>query len=115
MKFKEILIEGYSQEIESDLQDLLAASKSRGLTDVPTDVLVSQLVAMGHNVNNNSIMMLLNGNPFVQTATPDQVNLKPDDGAGVTGDAEAEQDSEERVSQMAQQTADSDIKQDDIA
>jgi len=115
MKFKEILIEGYSQEIESDLQDLLAASKSRGMQNIPTALLVDQLVSMGHNVNNNSIMVLLGGNPFVQTASPEQVNLKPDDGAGVSGDAEAEQDSEERVSQMAQQTADSSIQQDDIA
>lgn len=114
MKLVEILIEGYSQQIESDLQDLLAAAKSRGMDNVPTELLVGQLVSMGHNVNNNSIMTMLNGNPFVQSASPDAVNLKPDDGAGVSGDAEAEQDNEERVSQMAQQAADSSIKQDDI-
>ena len=114
MKFAEILIEGYGQRIESDLKDLLAAAKSRGLDSVPTELLVSQLASMGHNINSNSIMTMLNGNPFIQSASPESINLKLADGAGVSGDATAKQDNQEKVSQMAQQTADSSIKQDGI-
>jgi hypothetical protein len=105
MRFVEILIEGYSDKLESDLQDLLAAAKARGVSEVSTTMLVSQLVDLGHNVNNVSIMSALNGNPFVQTASPEQVNLKPSDRGAVSGDAEARQDNEERVSQMAQNAA----------
>jgi hypothetical protein len=106
MRAIEILVEGYGEQLEVDLQDLLAAAKGRGMSDVPTELLVTQLQAMGHNVNNNSIMSILNGNPFVQTASPEQVNLKPDDVAAQSGDREAEEDNKERVSQMAQNAVD---------
>ena len=112
MKFAELIVEGYGEQLEIDLQDLLAAAKGRGVSEVPTEQLVLQLQGMGHNVNINSIMTILNGNPFVQTATPVQVNLTRDDEAGVPGDADAEAQNKERVSQLAQKTADSAIGQD---
>jgi hypothetical protein len=106
MKAIEILVEGYSEQLEVDLQDLLAAAKGRGLSSVPTNMLVQQLQSMGHNINNSSIMSVLNGNPFVQTATPEQVNLTPDDEAAQSGTPASEEDNQARVSQMAQNAVD---------
>jgi hypothetical protein len=106
MKIVELLVEGYSEQLEVDLNDLLAAAKGRDAEFVSTDQLVSSLVSMGHNVNSNSIMTVLKGNSFVQSATPDQVQLKRDDEAGVSGDEDSREDNEMRVSQMAQQAVD---------
>lgn len=103
------LLEGYYEQLNSDLTDLLAAAKSRNIDEVPIDQLVSQLLQMGHNVNNHSIMTILNGNPYVQTATPDAVQLKSEDTAAVSGDADAEEDNEDKVSQMALDTANKDL------
>lgn len=103
------LLEGYYEELNNDLTDLLAVAKSRGMEDIPLDQLVGQLLQMGHNINQHSIMAILNGNPYVQTATPDAVQLKPEDMAAVSGDAEAEEDNEEKISQMAHDTAKKDL------
>lgn len=109
MRIIELLVEGYSDQLVSDLTDLLATAKGKGLRTLNTPELVSQLKSLGHNVNINSIMTILSGNPFIQTATPTQLVLKTDDGAGVSGDADAASANKERVSQLAQQTAKSDI------
>ena len=106
MRIHELLIEGYSEQIMADLQTLLAAAKGNGVTEVSTKQIVQQLIGMGHNVNQNSIMTILTGNPFVQSATPEQIQLKVDDEAGVSGDADAAEDNEARVAQMADQGQD---------
>lgn len=103
------LLEGYSEDLVNDLTDLLAVAKSRNMDEVPVQDLVDRLLAMGHNVNRQSIMTILNGNPYVQTATPQAVQLTPDDGAAVSGDAESAENNQEKVSQMAADQADSDL------
>lgn len=103
------LLEGYSEDLVNDLTDLLAVAKSRNMDEVPVQDLVDRLLAMGHNVNQQSIMTILNGNPYVQTATPQAVQLTPDDGAAVSGDAESAENNQEKVSQMAADQADSDL------
>ena len=103
------LLESYSEDLNNDLTDLLAVAKSRNLDEVPVQDIVDRLLAMGHNVNSQSIMTLLNGNPFVQTATPLAIQLKPEDGAAVSGDEEAAENNAEKVSQMAANQAHSDL------
>lgn len=107
MRFVELL-EGYYESLDRDLTDLLAAARARGLETVPIEQVVGQLAAMGHSVDSQSIMGLLNGNPFVQTATPDAIQLKASDEAAVSGDADAEEANADRVSQMAQDAAGTD-------
>lgn len=103
MKIKELLIENYTAELETTLNDILAAAKGQGLDNISTDVLVQQMQSMGYEVSVNSIMALLQDNPFVVSATPDSVDLEPVDGAGVMGDEDTSANSEDRVDQMAQQ------------
>jgi len=112
MKFVELIVEGYGEQLEIDLQDLLAAAKGRNISEIPTGQLVMQLQGMGHNVNGNSIMTILNGNPYVQTATPELVNLTSDDEAAISGAPDAAEQNRERVAQLAQNTADSSIGND---
>lgn len=96
-------MENYTQELEMCLNDLLASAKGRGLDQISTDFLVKQMSDMGYEVNQNSILTLLQNNPFVVSATPDIVDLEQQDAAGVMGDEGTEVDSEDKVDQMAQQ------------
>ena len=103
MRAYEILCEdNYVDEIDSALTDLLSSAKAQGVDKISTLKLVQALADMGYNVNIDSIMDVLSGNPFVQSATKDVVDLKGQDDAGVSGDQAAADQNKEAVSQMAQ-------------
>lgn len=109
MKIVELLVEGYGEQLVSDLTDYLTVVKSRGMDKIETDVLVKALNKAGHNVNGNSIMTVLKDNPMVQTATPAEVHIAPDEdevGGAISGGDDAEDENQERVTQMAQQAVD---------
>ena len=112
MRAFEILREGndYVGEIETALTDLLASVKANGITEIPTEKLVYELNNMGYNVDIDSIMEIVGGNPFVQVASKDAVTLKGADDAAVSGDAAAEQSNKDKVKSLAQKAVAKDMK-----
>lgn len=100
----------YVNEIQTALTDLLAASKANDMAEISTELIVQQLNNMGYNVDINSIMDIVGGNPFVQVATKDAITLKGTDDAGVSGDATAAATNQEKVKDMAQKAAAKDMK-----
>ena len=71
------LLESENSDFESDLNDLLIASKANGLTDVNVDDIVDQLSAMGHSVTADSLVNSLESqeNDFVKTVTLNTITL----------------------------------------
>lgn len=102
MRARELLQEDYSQSLQSDLDNILAAAAGSGATQVDTNQLVSQLYSMGYAVDSNNIMGLLNNSPMVSNATPQAIMLKGQEGAN----GQDEVDSAEKVSDMAQNATD---------
>jgi hypothetical protein len=99
MRAREILQEDYNQNLESDLNNLLVASKGNGAQQVQTRDIVDQLYSMGYAVDVNSIMTLLANNPAVMNATPEMITMTSPEGVGSQGSAD--QDSASKVSDMA--------------
>jgi len=56
MRAWELLLESEEDKFDSDLNDLIVASKANGLTEIDVDNLVDQLVAMGHSVTPDSLV-----------------------------------------------------------
>lgn len=92
------LFEDYSQNLETDLTNILVGTKGAGSYEINTQDVVDQLYSMGYSVNVNSIISLLSNNPVVLNATPEIINLTKPDGIS----ADDEQDTAEYVSNMAQ-------------
>ena len=99
MRARELLCEDYTQQLASDLNNLLIGAKGSGATEVRTDQLAAELQNMGYSVNVNSLMSLLQNNPIVTNATPEGITLSGPENA--TGDGQA-QDNADRVGDMAQ-------------
>lgn len=109
MKIKEIVTEGYVDQLHSDLNNILVAARARGITEIPTDDLVLQLTRLGYAVDAASLPSALEDNPMVQSVTPTDVQLKQPDAGNVSLDADAEAQNAETVRQMASDTAEHDI------
>lgn len=98
MRAKEFLYEDYTQQLDSELNNLLIGAKGNGATSVATQDLADQLQNMGYSVDVNSLMSLLQNNPVVTNATPEAITLTSDENSANAGQT---QDSASRVSDMA--------------
>lgn len=99
MRAKELLSENYQHNLEMDLSNLLASAKALGLTSIKTKSLIDELSQMGYSVTPNNIVVLTSSNPYVVSATPDEIGLtagEMDDGQGVDA-----QDNEAKVADLA--------------
>ena len=101
MRLKEFLLEDYAGNLNSDLNNLLVASKGTGTTEIRTSLLVNQLQQMGYSVNKNSILSALNDNPMIASATTDVIKLVEPE-VSAYGD---EDDAALRVKDMAQRAS----------
>lgn len=85
MRLYELLLEGYNEEMKSDIMsDLLSIKASKGTT-VPTALLVRTLNAKGYSCTVDSIASLLSDLPIVKSVDSQQITLGdenelPDDG-----------------------------------
>ena len=104
-------MEGYVDQLNVDLENLLAAAKGKQMQHFPTQHLVDTLAGMGHNVNVHSIMTVLSGSPFVKSVTPEMVELSNDEVNGDEGGSGSQVDTKDQVEKMAQDNA-GDIGQD---
>lgn len=98
MRAKEFLYEDYNQRLQSDLTNLLIGAKGNGASNVDTEALANELQNMGYSVDANSIMQLLQNNPAVMNATPNDVTLTGGEGS----DGGNTQDNAAKVGDMAQ-------------
>lgn len=98
MRAKEFLYEDYNQQLQSDLNNLLVGAKGNGAPTIDTSDLVQQLQRMGYSVDTNNLMPLLQNNPAVANATPENITLASPEGESA-GQA---QDSAAKVGDMAQ-------------
>jgi len=71
------LFENENTDFESDLNDLLIASKANGLTDIEVDDIVDQLAAMGHSVTADSLVSSIESqeNEIVKNVTLNKITL----------------------------------------
>ena len=102
MRAKEFLFEDYNQRLDSDLTNLLVSAKGNGATNIATDALANELQNMGYSVDTNSIIGLLQNNPNVSNATPEEITLTGGENAG----DQNQEDSAQHVSDMAQDAVD---------
>ena len=109
MRIVELLVENYTQDMESDLDNLIVAAKARGINQLKTSELVTQMVQLGYDINPNSLMTIISNNPAIQTATPMDIQLVPPDDAGVSGADDAEQ-TQDKVAQMARKEAERSLR-----
>jgi hypothetical protein len=78
MRAWELLTEGEQPTVESDLEDLLIASKANDLEDVDVEDLVNQLNDMGHSVTQDSLVDMMNNLEldFVDNVTLNTITIK---------------------------------------
>lgn len=106
MRLKELLHEDYNQQLSSDLNNILVGAKAAGLEDVNTGAVVRNLQRMGYSVDIDSLVVLLQDNPIVQSVSPTGIRLT----AGETSSIDDVEDSAEQVDQMAQKAAQKGLK-----
>lgn len=100
MRARELLDEDYSQNLESDLSNILVGAKGSGATELQTRDIIAQLQGMGYSVSGGSILNLLSRDPMVLNATPTVVRLA--DPTGEQTGTDPSQDTAAQVSDMAQ-------------
>lgn len=80
MRGWELLKESDKDDFDSDLEDLLIASKANGITEVSVDDLVDQLNGMGHSVTADSLIASLDEHEheheYIKTVTLNSIILK---------------------------------------
>lgn len=97
MRASEFLFEDYTQNLDTEINNLLIGAKGNGAADINTQDLVTQLQRMGYSIDINSLMPMLQNNPVVMNATPESITLTSPEGGG----GNATQDSAAKVSDMA--------------
>jgi len=98
MRAKEFLSEDYNNDLEADLNNLLVGAKGSGAQKIGTAQLVSQLQAMGYSVDEVSLTNLLQQNPIVASANPQEIAFsQPQMTAGA-----GSQDNASKVNTLAQ-------------
>ena len=104
MRAREILDEDYSQNLQSDINNLLIAAKGFKAQNIPTQQLVDILASSGYSVTADSVLGLLQNNPIISSATSDEITLAQSD--AMPGDNQGEEpvDSAAKVKDMARQT-----------
>lgn len=72
------LVENEQHDVESDLNDLIVASKANGITELDVAELADQLNNMGHSVTDDSIVNLLDRSELeiLDNVTLDTITLK---------------------------------------
>ena len=99
MRLHEILKEDYNEQLAADLNNLLVGAKAAGISDIKPDAIVRQMQQMGYSIDVGSLMTLLQDNPMVQGASPENIHIEGEDQAGVGGSVE---DTHSRVNGLAQ-------------
>ena len=99
MRAREILDEDYNQSLASDLNNILIGAKASGIVDIKPDVIVRQMQKMGYSIDTGSLMTLLQDNPTVLNASPENIHMAGPDEAGVGGSVA---DTQSTVSSLAQ-------------
>jgi hypothetical protein len=100
MRARELLEENYSENLNTDLNNILVGAKGAGAKEISTDDVVTQLYNMGYSVDANSLLPLLMQNPIIMNATPEMISFAaPESVSTGTGNVA---DSAARVGDMAQ-------------
>ena len=105
MRAKEIILEDYTQQLESDVMNLIVGEKAAGITHIDTNKLVNRLQGMGYSVTANSLVSLLQNNPAVLNSSPTVIRLDTSE-SNNDADNSTPQDSAASVSDMAQKATD---------
>src|SRR5215471_20739785 len=98
MRLREILVEDYNSQLQSDLDNLLVGAKASGVDNINPEVVVRQMQKMGYSIDVDSLLTLLQDNPAIENASPESIHLTQDE-AGVSGSAE---ETHSKVNTMAQ-------------
>ena len=108
MRFRELIVEDYTDALRSEIINLLAAVSAEGVTEVNTENLLADLQAQGYSVDAPTLLQLMDQIEIVQTANADTINIATSDADKmVGGDADAvEQD---RVDSLAKKKSSDDI------
>lgn len=105
MKIKEIIVEEYVDDLESDVESLLVAARASGINSFPTDKLYKEIKSMGYSVTPNALIDYLSELDMVQSADASVVKLNTDFGfKNADGDVSSDEEQEsEKVASLAQQ------------
>lgn len=97
MRLRDILNEDYSENLDSDLTNLLLNAKSMGHDELKTSDLVRQLRSMGYSsVDMNSIQSLLQNSPAVMSSNDGSISLNAQ-----SPETDSGEDSAAKVKQLA--------------
>lgn len=104
MRIFELFEEGPIDDLLADLSVLLISVKSKGLTNIRTDAVVDALNRQGYSTTPEDIIGVLKNNPLVKEANEETITLH--DG---NEDSNDEEESEDHVSDLAQQAVDKEM------
>jgi hypothetical protein len=109
MRFREIVSEGYSDEIQDVIQDILVTLMTKDLDKIDTTKLLHMIAQEGYVISSDELVSIL-GEPamqgFVATAGKDEITFNPVSAIDTSPEATVDVDS------MAQNQAMDDIKAD---
>ena len=111
MRFRELIVEDYTDALRSEIINLLAAVSAEGVTEVDTDNLLADLQAQGYSVDVSNLMQLMDQLPIVQTASADTIQIATGESDAMVG-AEADAVEQDRVDALATKKSTDDIGDD---
>lgn len=79
MRLYEILSESVKNKMEADVKGLLLSLKASHGDQIPTNVLIKQMNALGYSMTKDSVVPFLTQLPMVQSADTSVVNIGNED------------------------------------
>lgn len=101
MRFREILNESNSEEIQNSIMDILVTIIASGVDEVETESLIDMLQGMGINISSEALKGELETIPMVYSVSDDIIRLGEQDPKTSIGNDSDVDFSKEKVSSMA--------------
>jgi riboflavin synthase alpha subunit len=108
MRFRDLIVEDYADDLQSEIINLLTAVSVHGVIEVDTTSLLTDLKMAGYSVDISTLLQVLDQIKIVKTATADTINISTDDTNKMVG-ANAKTMQKDRVANLAKKKSKQDI------
>jgi len=110
MKFSELVErdESYSESLRDDAINLLIAAHAQGVRTIEPQQLIKSLKSLGHTLDIQTLIDLLQGHPLLQKITPQEIVVSTGDEYYV--DADKKKEDQSKIKKMAKKQIDKEIK-----
>lgn len=109
MRYRDLIVEDYSDDLRSEIINLLVAVSVEGIDEVDTQNLLADLQSQGYAIDEAGLLEILDEIDIVSTASADSINIATSDADMMVGQ-DADEVEADRVDSLAKKKASDDLK-----